>query len=234
MNKEDYRFWLSIAIGALGLFLSIAEWIRKDYLFALLFILLILMIFAWYRFSLHSNSGIHYETSELHMILDLQDAHGHSAILRRIQKIRARWGNLQGIWWRGIIGDGSLHSFQVDNAAPNKIEKLGTSIGLYKEFKIPLSKGEQHTVSWRCIATDSFPATEEAFLHIAIPGIRNLILEVNFPAQRKCLSAECHEDVGGDATQLLEGVERNQDGSQVKVATRHPRAGHTYRIDWTW
>lgn len=236
MSKDDYRFWLGIALGTLGLIASIVEFLKhdKNELAGAFFILLILLVFAWFFYAVRSGSGVHYDTLKMTKVLTIKDPQGLLAEVDRVQLIRARWGNLQGVWWRSNIADGSISDYQVDGAQPDAVEKLGNSLSFYKRFTNPLSKGEKKSIRWSFLAHNSFPTSQEAFLHETIPGTRELVLEVNFPSARKCLSAEFHEEIAGDATRLVDGLERTEDGGKLVACVKSPKAGHTYRIDWRW
>ena len=234
MNTERNRFWLGTGLGVLGLVAPVVEFARRDFQLAALYFLVLLLMFAWFFFSLRSGRGPHYETILMRKVLTIHDREGKLAEVRREQTIRARYGNLQGIWWKGNIVDGSMSNFKVDGETPDDIESLGCSKSFYKKFTNPLSKGEERTVIWTLQAADSLLSTREAFLHESIPATKRLEMEVNFPENRRCTSAEFHEEVAGYDTRRLDGPRVIGGGQKLFAPVKSPKDGHTYRIDWAW
>ncbi len=234
MSNSRRLDYLGIAIGVLGLIPPVIELLRRDFQLALLFSLLLIVTFSWFLFAIQTGRGPHYQTTLMKKTLTLHDSGGRNATVRREQTIQARFGNLQGVWWKGNIVDGSLSDFQVDGGPPDEIERIGCSISFFKRFRNPLSKGERRTILWQYRAIDSFLSDQEASLTDAIPGTKRLELFIEFPADRLCRSAEFHVEVAGDDTQIHKGLEIQADGRRVFASVDSPKPGHTYRIDWSW
>ena len=187
----------------------------------------------WFYFSLHCGHGPHYETLLMKKVLTIKDPQGRLAEARCEQRIRAHYGNLQGIWRKNNVVDGSMSDFRIDGKPPDEIDKLGSNMSFYKRFTIPLSKGEERDVIWTFQATDSLLNAEEAFLHDTTIGTKLLEMEVVFPDERGFISASFHEEVGGENSNPLPGLEKI--GHKKLVARKEsPKPGYTYRIDWTW
>lgn len=234
MNTEDNRFWLGIGLAILGLIPPAVEFAKKDIQFAVLYSAVFVLMLAWFFVSLRSGRGPHYETVLMRKMLTLRNREGKLAEVRREQTVRARYGNLEGIWWRGNIVDGTMSNFKVDGDDPDVIEPLGCSRSFYKRFTNPLSKGGKKTVIWSFNAVDSFLSSEESFLHETIPGMKELRLEVNFPDDRRCIAEEFHVEVAGDDTRTLSGLQKVNGGKQLIAVVKSPKPGRTYRLDWKW
>ncbi len=234
MSNNRRLDYLGIAIGVLGLIPPVVELVRRDFQLAALFLLLLVVTFGWFLFAVQSGRGPHYQTTLMKKTLILRDSKGHFATVRREQTIQARFGNLQGIWWKGNIVDGSLVDFLVDGNDPDEIERIGCSVSFFKRFRNPLSKGERRTILWEYTALESFLSDHEASLTDSIPGTRRLELLIEFPVDRLCRHAEFHVEVAGDDTQTHDGLEIQADGRLIFASVDSPKPGHTYRIDWSW
>jgi len=234
MDTDSSRFWFGTGLAVLGLIPPIVEFVRRDFTLAILFTVVLLLMFALFYVSLFSGRGPQYETLLMKKVLTIQDRDGHLAEVRREQTIHARYGNLQGIWWKGNLVDGSMSEYKVDGDDPDEVEPLGSSLSFYKRFTNPLSKGEERTIFWSYKAANSFSGSNEAFIHDTIPGTKQLEMEINFPDQRKCASAEFHVEVAGHDTHTLDGLRRIANGKQLIAVVKWPKAGHTYRVDWRW
>jgi hypothetical protein len=235
LSTDRKLAWISLLIGILGLLPWLFDQVSKShYQLAILYCLLLILLLAFFFYTLFSGRGPHYETLLMKKILTLKDENGRSAEIRREQTVRARYDNLQGIWWKGNIVDGSMRDFFVDGTEPDDIETVGCSRSFYKRFKVPLSKGEEATLIWTFQADDSFLSEDETFLHETIPATRKLELEVNFPDRRRCGLSGFHVEVAGDDTRPQSGLVNNGQGKQLVAVVKAPKPGHTYRIDWTW
>jgi hypothetical protein len=174
MDTQNRQFWLGIGLGILGLVPPVVEYAKRDFQLAALFVFILLLMFLWFYFSLRSGHGPHYETLLMKKVLTIKDPQGKLAEARCEQRIRAHYGNLQGIWRKNNVVDGSMSDFRVDGKPPDEIDKLGSNMSFYKRFTIPLSKGEERDVIWTFQATDSLLNAEEAFLHDTTSTIRQL------------------------------------------------------------
>ncbi len=234
MNTDRKLAWISLVIGLLGLFPWLQEQIHnRNYQLAITYGSLIALLFIFFGYTLRSGKGPHYETLQMKKILTLLED-GQRAEVRREQTIRARYDNLQGIWWKGNIVDGSMRDFAVDGKNPDRIESVGCSRSLYKEFRPPLSKGERITVIWTFQADNSFPSGHESFSHETIPATRNLEMVIHFPDKRRCVSEKFHVEVAGDDARPHDGLEKRGEGKLLVATVRTPKPGHTYTIDWIW
>ena len=231
MDTQNRQFWLGIGLGVLGLLASVVRFFKNELLLGILVIFILLLMFVLYFVSSASGRGPHYESLKMRKTLTIKDSRGKEAEASCEQRIRARFDNLQGIWRKNNVVDGSMSDFKVDGQPPDKIETFGSNKSFYKQFATPLSKGEEMDVIWTFKATDSLLDAEEAFLHETTVGTKELIMEVVFPDERGFTSASFHEEVGGEIIGSLAGLEKTGQ-KRLSATVKSPKPG--YQGNWHW
>lgn len=162
MSTDRMLAWVGVATGILGLipiFLNSSLQLRVVY--AVTLVLLLALFFTLYR----SGRGPQYATLSMKKTLEIVEADGSLARMRREQHIRVNYGQLSEIWCRNIVADGSIQNLQIDNEPPDDEKSMGCLLSICKRFSTPLFRGQEAIFVWTYDLLDSFPARTEAMDH---------------------------------------------------------------------
>jgi membrane protein implicated in regulation of membrane protease activity len=231
MNTDRMLAWVGLTIGILGLIPIFRD---ASLQLQIAYSVVLVLLVAFFVFVYRSGRGPSYETLLMKKVLTIEDKGGTLAGIKREQKIRARFGNLEGVWWRGNIADGTLSDFKVDGRDPDRTETVGGTLSLYKAFKRPLLRNEEKTILWSMKANGSFKNDSETFGHETVPKTKELVLEINFPTGRPCRNPIFYVQVAGNYVGPQDGLENNAYGQQLVATVHGPKQGHTYCVDWEW
>jgi hypothetical protein len=231
MSTDRILAWVGVAIGILGLipiFLDSSMQLRLAY--AVVLTLLLVLFAVLYR----SGRGPQYATLSMKKTLEIVEADGSLAWMRREQRIRVNYGQLSEIWCRNIVADGSIHSLLIDNCPPDDEKRMGCLLSICKRFDNPLFRGQEKTIIWTYELRNSFSARTEVLDHDVKQATRYLELTVVLPVSRPCRGASLHELIAGDPDKLLPNPVIDMHGTVLKAILKHPEKGRTIRLTWEW
>ena len=175
-----------------------------------------------------------YETRALALRLEISDAQGDHAVLRRDQQIRVRTGD--GLVLREVIwGEGrQLARYRVQGARRLGVRREGAQQALLLDPDQPASAGRTVTVRSRRTIRGGFRQQEEYCATLLERPTDQLAITVVFPAERPPRNAQL---VGGLPQRVLRRVAvRYQADGRARLACRlhRPAVAIPYRLEWTW
>jgi hypothetical protein len=223
--------WISLLVGVIALIPLFHE---PDWKWPALLAVVVVAAGGYLVFNEWKFSRTAMTTIEVKKRVKIHDNAGVASTLTRTQKVRINYAWVGEIWFRNMVTDGSFGPVTIDGAPPSGTTTMGCLTSYYKTFNPPLSKGTIKEVRFECTVANSFPASEEGLLHEVVQGTQMLILEVELPPNRPCLSAQLLLEAGGEPARKLEDPKISDDRRTITSEIKVPHTGYTYHLHWTW
>jgi hypothetical protein len=231
MSTDRILAWVGLAIGILGLIPIFRD---SSLQLTIAYVVVLTLLVILFAFLYRSGRGPQYATLSMRKTLEIVEADGSLARMRREQRIRVNYGQLSEIWCRNIVADGSIQNLLIDNNPPDDEKRMGCLLSICKRFETPLFRGQEKTIVWTYELRNSFLARTEVLDHDVKQATRYLELTVVLPASRPCCGASMHELIAGDPEKLLPNPTIDMHGTILKAILKRPEKGRTIRLTWEW
>lgn len=177
------------------------------------------------------------ETVKIVKALTIHDRDGKEASLSRIQTDHVnRKVTSHTLTVGGITSSGQIQEIRVDgeDVPSSTWEKVGSDRRVTRVRYQPFEPGQTITREITMKAIDSFPNKVESLAHDVSQHVKTVVLEVNFPADRKPSRVTGYLAFGNQPYQELKSVQRERDGTKATLIVNKPQLGGSYKLEWEW
>jgi hypothetical protein len=156
------------------------------------------------------------------------------ALFSTTLKSRANYNGITEMWFRNISADGQVTNIQIDDEAPNKLQRKAGSWEVCKEFGRPIQRSEIVTIRLSYGLQNSFPADREGITHVTATRTQELTMHVQFHRSKVPHRVRAFVEYSGVVEEVLEPPLLTRENTHLDLRVRRPKIGGYYTLEWDW